>query len=114
LTKAIIFCNNNKFLVIATLSFRFGMSCQIAGLVLFICYFKACGGLAADAVAPALKGLVLEAIVAGDDLDAAEAAAFFQGVSSGNKMSKERRWQPPVRRERNQARKGKADCRTFC
>jgi hypothetical protein len=105
------FCNNNKFIVIATLSFRFDLFRQIAGLLFFICYLATSDGLAADAVVPPLKGSVLEApvleasvsliaarktrsdprIAAGHYFDAAEAAVLFQGVSSDNKVSEESR-----------------------
>jgi hypothetical protein len=106
-----IFCSSNKFPVIATLSFRFDLPRQIAGVLLFICYLAASEGLAADAVAPPLEDSVLEAtvleasvsltaarrtrsdpkIAAGHYLDAAEAAVRFQGVSSGKKVSEESR-----------------------
>jgi hypothetical protein len=56
-----IFCNSNKFPVIATVSFRCGLPRQMAGLLLFICYMAGSDGLATDAVAPPLEGSVLEA-----------------------------------------------------
>jgi hypothetical protein len=97
--------------VIATLSFRFDLPRQMAGLLLFICYLAASHGLAADAVAPPLEGAALEATVleagisltearrtrsnprvaAGHYLDAAEAAVRFQSVSSGKRLSDESR-----------------------
>jgi hypothetical protein len=124
LTKATIFCNNNKSIVIATLSFRFDLSRQIAGLLIYICYLAASDGLAAGAVAPQLEGSVLEAFVleasvsltaaqrtqfdpkitAGHYLGAAEAAVRFQGVPSDNKVSEQSRRQLPVRRAESRVR----------
>jgi hypothetical protein len=120
--------------VIATLSFRFNLPRQIAGLLLFVCYLAASDGLAADAAAPALEGPGLEAFVleasvsltaiqrtqsdpkikAGHYLDAAEAAVRFQGVSSDNKVSEQSRRQLPVRRAESRAipgQEGQAACR---
>jgi hypothetical protein len=111
--------------VIATLSFRFGLSRQIAGLLsFFLCYLAASDGLAVDAVAPPLEGSGLEAFVleasvsltaaqrtqfdpkitAGHYLGAAEAAVRFQGVPSDNKVSEQSRRQLPVRRAESRAR----------
>jgi hypothetical protein len=55
LTKENIFRNSNNSIVIATLSFRFDLSRQIAGLLFFICYLPASDSLAADVVAPPLN-----------------------------------------------------------
>jgi hypothetical protein len=117
LTKVVTFCNNNKFTVVAILSFRFDLSRQLAGLLIFICYLPASDGLAADAVTPALARSRLEAFVwqasvsltaaqrtqsdpknkAGHYLGAAEAAVRFLGVAS-DKVREESRGQLPVRR----------------
>jgi hypothetical protein len=126
LTKAVIFCNNNKFAVVAIFSFQFDLSPQLAGLLILICYFPASDGLAADAVAPALERLGLEAFVlqasvsltaaqrtqsdpkikAGHYLVAAEAAVRFLSVLA-DKVSEGSRCQLPVRHAASDARKGK-------
>ena len=92
-------------------TFRFGLPCQIAGLLLLLCYLAVSDGCAADKVTLPPESSPAEAIVSearlnlaearktqsdprtavGHYLDAADAAVRSAGVSSGNEVTEEAR-----------------------
>ena len=92
-------------------TFRFGLPCQIAGLLLLLCYLAVSDGRAADQGGAAAGRFGSDAIVSearlslaearktqsdprtavGHYLDAADAAVRSVGVSSGNEVTEEAR-----------------------